>query len=849
MPFGSLKVKLRPLRFAFLVQPSDSEALREAIETSSFLWGGSFNPIVPLFERLPRRWEQNKTEGVNARTVAAGYLDAFDPDIIVKVGALEKHDLKFSNRETIKCSEILSGFAEYGAPAYGIGMHEMLRHFHKTELTFVRHEALRIHLPKFGEKHSLFLASVFGSIPKALEKYSDKWWPHFPGLELKDCNISNYAEFLAPNNLFLRRIGSLDISVYPSSFRRQDCLFLMDANENLDVIDYWNLRALGWSVLPICKQSTKEELLVAHATEFVERNFYPLRGNPSIFNDTTLLKSRHVALTEVENFGSALPLKPSPHPGEHKLVYQFAYPRIWDEWAREKDGAQPCRIEVEEKDHEIGANATDIRFRSLVPEFAARYAGGSEARCANDIELRIWNNEVLPAEIIPEGDWSVVRAAGAMGLDEWRCGKNGLVYLPRYKNWNERLEITSASEVFAAWLKQRGWEAELSNNGHIARQMLKHLGGIHGVGFFAKKKVIELFEKLATGVKGPKAPEEEESNEHINDVGEHDFGRAMAADAFKAALKSIANEDPYKFDSADTLADHYIKRKMVQLGLKLQCPECRQHSWFSIKTADYEVRCPQCLSNFRFPEQNPREINWAYRAIGPFSLPRRAYGVYSVLLTLRFFSRLLDGATTPMLSFTAKKGSLEIEADLGLFFQRSRLSPTETELIFAECKTFGRFKEKDKNRMLELGKEFPGAVLVFGTLQTTLTKAEKALIRTVANRGRKFFKSERPFNPVLILTGNELLSDKEPRETWKRLGGDYSLHQHSHGDRRDLVSLADATQQIYLGMKPWRERLRLKSKKQRHPSRQQPSNASGDEGANQTLSVSFPVAMRQVPWR
>jgi hypothetical protein len=52
MASGSLKVKLRPLRLAFLVPPYDETAILTAIETSSFLWGGAFNPILPVFQKI-----------------------------------------------------------------------------------------------------------------------------------------------------------------------------------------------------------------------------------------------------------------------------------------------------------------------------------------------------------------------------------------------------------------------------------------------------------------------------------------------------------------------------------------------------------------------------------------------------------------------------------------------------------------------------------------------------------------------------------------------------------------------------------------------------------------------------
>jgi hypothetical protein len=159
--------------------------------------------------------------------------------------------------------------------------------------------------------------------------------------------------------------------------------------------------------------------------------------------------------------------------------------------------------------------------------------------------------------------------------------------------------------------------------------------------------------------------------------------------------------------------------------------------------------------------------------------------------------------------------------------------------------------------MLALAKEFPGAILVFATLREALTSGEKRLLRPVANRGRKHWKAERPHNPVLILTGNELFADDDPREVWKHLDGVYASHTRSGGDGRDLVGLSDATQQIYLGMQS-----RQKSISEKEMARQRRRNlksssplAPGDRAQahskrnqDEGFKVSFPVAMRQIPW-
>ena len=174
-------------------------------------------------------------------------------------------------------------------------------------------------------------------------------------------------------------------------------------------------------------------------------------------------------------------------------------------------------------------------------------------------------------------------------------------------------------------------------------------------------------------------------------------------------------------------------------------------------------------------------------------MPRQAHGAYAVLLTLRFFSdsHLLDGATTALMSFTAKKEKMkDMEADLASFFQVSKFEHFKTQLIFAECKTFNDFGKKDTHRMRQLGEAFPGAVLVFATLKECLSQKEKNILQPLVMRSRKNWKADRPFNPVMILTGKELFL----KSVWD---------SHLKGTRwlEDLLELCDTTQRINMGMK------------------------------------------------
>src|SRR5688572_6224759 len=81
---GTIDIRARPLRLAYLVSPNSTRQVLEAMRLSSSLWGGFTFPILPVYRRLPRTWK-DPTGRPSAKTLLMGYLRAFDPDILVQL--------------------------------------------------------------------------------------------------------------------------------------------------------------------------------------------------------------------------------------------------------------------------------------------------------------------------------------------------------------------------------------------------------------------------------------------------------------------------------------------------------------------------------------------------------------------------------------------------------------------------------------------------------------------------------------------------------------------------------------------------------------------------------------------
>ncbi len=153
---------LRPIKFALAVDPNDIDAVLEAVEISTFLWGGAFNPIIPTFTRIPRAWKE--AEGITGSELFSGYVDAFDPDYVVAVGKVSRKAIQAGTRKVLSVSELLSGAEKSGAPNYGIGLFEIFSHFVEEEFKFVRREPYNIHLAIPEKLYCHFLSTVFGAL-------------------------------------------------------------------------------------------------------------------------------------------------------------------------------------------------------------------------------------------------------------------------------------------------------------------------------------------------------------------------------------------------------------------------------------------------------------------------------------------------------------------------------------------------------------------------------------------------------------------------------------------------------------------------------------------------------------
>jgi hypothetical protein len=161
---GTANIKVRPLKLALLVDPNSASQVREAIRLACGLWGGMFFPIIPAYRRMPASWWAGSVPVPSAKAVVQGYIDAFDPDVLVQFGADLPSHIDNTRLTVIKPQDVFGGpsSARELGPSFGIGAIDLLRDIFKEYFKYKAKYPAKVVVPTIPNKLGLFWASVFG---------------------------------------------------------------------------------------------------------------------------------------------------------------------------------------------------------------------------------------------------------------------------------------------------------------------------------------------------------------------------------------------------------------------------------------------------------------------------------------------------------------------------------------------------------------------------------------------------------------------------------------------------------------------------------------------------------------
>lgn len=809
----SANIRLRPTRIGFLVRPTDMASVRRIMRLCACLWGGVFNPIIPVFRKPPAEWRPERFERQRGLDVAKGYVRFFEPDVYVEAeqGLIEDAGLGALREEhtfepaVVPLGDLLAArdHRDWAEFSIGLGINDVLGDLYRTERRLSLRDPAEAVMVK-AARSGAAAEAMFGVYP--LQKDASYF-------------AENYRSVFKPKELALGpaawrevfqkgAVTPLRITRHGLDFQRlwhhELVIFVFDPARATDLIDLWNMRLEPHPVLPVPVDWVDE--LRDHLCAVIRDGHRPMRGNPSgLMHHSTVEFGRSIGKAQAERLTADL-VKDLP---KGAVAIKHWRNRIWDppyDDRIHRDG--PLAITAREENVKLILREDGERrasFETLAPEFAERY-GGHHMRWVNAVRVGAFGSKPV-ATVLPFNTFDRSWPRLVTGGDRIAIGREGWVFGQRYKGWSETISFLTKEEAIAGALKRFGIEAKLSDPGHVARQMLDRLDGMWGVRLLAFPGIVRMLNDMAGSVR-------RKSNE-TGSVEETFDRRSASLDQWTAILA----REKGKWLREPKLED-FTKRGIIRLGLETVCPHCQGGNWHGLDTVDYSVTCERCLNTYEFPQAEIRRNNknWRYRVIGPFSVPDFARGSYSALLTLRVLEGF--GGSHGELTFStamdlAFEGRL-CEADFVALRRADRMDRfEEPELVIGETKSFGQgdlIKAKDLAKLQDIAARLPGAVIVISVMRETFTANEKRLLRRFSEWSRRSGDYSRPRNPVVLLTGHELFVDHLVGAKWKELGEPHArFAEYEH--TRNLFNLAQATQAIHLGLSSFYEDWSAKKKR------------------------------------
>lgn len=797
----SASLRLRPTRIGFLVRPDDMAAVRQVMQLCACLWGGIYNPIIPVCAALPEAWRERNMTGPK---LALGYIRFFEPDVFVETHdglaaelGLRADQLDFGEPRIIPISTFSDLDPDRRPRPFGTSVEHVYRRLYEREFRFVSRDGDRVAAVSTAGIDGGFIEAALGGFPAGggLASVRTAYTDAFRPAEIA-ADAAGFVRIIKEGlrgPLYFTREG---LKRDPLAFwLNEPTLFIVDPDSPPDLIDFWNCRLFRSSVLPISTRWLEDshEFLA----EFLKTSYRPLPGNPNGVMITPFPRSMsderlkaflsEAGLTDLQGC---------------RWSFKLWYDSVWEEYTDDHVARpQPLRVTAAQLDHELpvsGDGEPTIRFHDLSPEFAPEHDNRS-ARWVNVLQLQNYGSDDRLALVLPSS-FSEVKAWNPRIAEAAFITREGFVLPQRYQGIRQYFRLLGGAEALIAWLDEHGVKASPSDSGRIAEQVLVSVGGIRGTTLLADPETLKLLDDMAKSVRRHSDGSTEQFDDRAIDVGR-----------WKALVNRRTNAGPYRWISLDA----FVKANVLKLGLSVTCPNCLKNNWVGLVAMSEQLVCERCLKAFPFPQGTLdfQHTPWRYRVVGPFSVPGFAGGAYATVLALRTFAHTVaigdaDLTYATGLDFVGVTPS-PIEVDFTCWYRRRvfRGRHEEPVLIFGEAKSFAAecFKSEDIERMSKVSEKFPAAFIVFATLKGELSDTEKSSIGELAMQGRATLENGKPRTPVIVLTATELFASWDLARAWKDMGGPHARFADRGGVHLDnLWTLAQLTQQLYLGLPdPW----------------------------------------------
>lgn len=752
-----LQVRYRPIRIGWCIKEGDIEDFRKALRLTHTLWGGRFNPIIPLG----------------------------DPKLAHLLIRTFRVDCLYCISESPEGNAVLAEFKHLLWPGFHKelfidGMHgsrlatfldiyHPVRHLHEKNIKDREHPTSNGTVIRWDPADPLtdvFLATI-GAYPAKddIGKDYDLFFRKY--LAATEIEIGNNAAL--PTTAFEEFTPSAltTFDLRPVDFawgRDEPGLYHGGSRDFTDLVNFWNLRASGIEVF------FYDPAFRARLTEMTDHYLAALRArpkDPSGWRDRVAIwnKSRNAEI-DITPFGP-------------DLLRCSLSPEVWNGL-----NIKPPVMGFEE--NSVLGTVSDNGRISVTFELPSKPFFDDAELHTQDVVVSVHplvtnENVVLKPPFLPQLNEYYGREA-YFEYDAVRSERGGIGIITGITTTSLTIHALDVRTLVRKIFEAFGITAKASPAGLVGLRLIEQMGGLQGCRVFKIAGVRELIRTYSPYQSFTRSGAITAIRQVDPDSGKVGFSRYERLFIERRDLKStLKPEDAFYY---------LLKRGVFRAGLHLICPNCELENWVHIDDARTISRCEYCGHDFNITPQL-RDRDWAYRRSGLFGRDDHQGGGIPVALTLQQMQTALH---THILAYTTG----------------TELEPTTAKI--ENCETdFVLLTESLREKALQIAigeskgnKEITAEdVRKLSLVADAITEGEGCEVFIVFSKTSRFTSEEAERcklaqgqyqRRVIMLSEREL----EPYFMYERAEQEFEI-------KRSAISLEDmvlATQNIYFDPKP-----------------------------------------------
>lgn len=752
-----MTVRYRPIRIGWCVRMNDLAALRDAWRLSSTMWGGRYNPIIP----------------VDDVDYARALVELFRVDMLWPA----------SNAAAVK--SFIETFPHLPNPLF----HDQLfvpygNGTQSAAILDIYHPIRRSYDEHFKNNPNPELKVVVYEWAQE-DPLSDIWLATFGAVPSKDVTGTDYLELLE-NYLAAERItigpadpwpvgskglwtlswlGRSGIQQHYSvmNYWGHPGFYFGSAGDFTDLVNYWNLRATDTHI--IFFDPTYADRFDGIRSEWLGFLRARPKGRFESDNAIAIWSKDRDEQRDLSPFGKGLRICAVDAGVWNGLNVKAPYMYF-------SEGSSLATIGT-------SSGKPRVSFQLPPKPFSEeRWTHGQHLVISADLGIGLFGNErsTLTTPYIPDLNEFYGRNC-YFDWDKARVEPDGLGIISHASNSDLSLDALDVSVLIEQIFRVAGISAMPSKPGLIASRLIQQMGGLQKCRPFKIGGVRDLIENFGPDRSFTRSGATQTIRAQDPNTGE--IGFSQYEDLF-------IEERPFRSKlTPDAVLSYLLKEGVFRAGLDFDCPSCRLEFWTRLDDLTTELTCAYCGYQFNITPHLHHRGDWRFRRSGLFGRDDNQEGAIPVVLTLQQLDTTFGSRemfyTTAMELRSDTANITKCETDFVAVVPKHR--DGRIQIAIGECKSRKGITGNDITKLKSVAAAFPSSrfdVFVILAKLTAFTEDEIKCAVTLNDEYRR---------RAILLTEREL----EPYHLYERTAKEFDIDRIAVS----FEDMAKVTHQIY----------------------------------------------------